>query len=55
MGKRNLKNELAIIFSIVILLTSILPLAALSAPSTSPQPEEPYERVIYKAGSWYSE
>ncbi|KJS84864.1 MAG: hypothetical protein JM58_10105 [Peptococcaceae bacterium BICA1-8] len=55
MGKRNLKKKLAVIFCIVIFLASILPLAALCAPSTSPPPEEPYERVFYKTGSWYSE
>lgn len=54
-SKRNVIKKILASIAIVLLQVSILPVAALGADNKTPPPEEPYQKVVFKQGNWYSE
>lgn len=49
-----IKKLLALI-AIVLIFITVLPVAVLGAENKTPPPEEPYQKVVFKQGNWYSE
>ena len=50
-----MRKFLAVLLLAAALLANALPAVAAGMERTAPQPEKPYEKVVAKNGSWYSE